>query len=241
MSQLHAMRRRRGKRTAAAHAPAEHQRDQRIAVVGLGRFGTSLAEELMRRGWEVLGIDSDERLVQQHRDHLTHVVQADATDEEVLRQLGVHEFPRAVVAIGTQIEASILTTSNLLEVGVPNLWAKAISRQHGKILERLGAHHVILPEHEMGERVAHLVTGRMLNFIEFDDDYALVKTVAPESTTGMPLSESGVRRRHGVTVVGVKRPGEQFTHATAETVVHPGDVIVVTGRTAAVESFAELT
>ncbi|KAB8161393.1 TrkA family potassium uptake protein [Streptomyces sp. 3MP-14] len=240
-SQLHAMRRRRGKRTAAAHAPAEHHRDQRIAVVGLGRFGTSLAEELMRRGWEVLGIDSDERLVQQHRDVLTHVVLADATDEEVLRQLGVHEFPRAVVAIGTQIEASILTTSNLLELGVRNLWAKAISRQHGKILERLGAHHVILPEHEMGERVAHLVTGRMLNFIEFDDDYALVKTIAPESTTGMPLSESGVRREHGVTVVGVKRPGQQFTHATAETVVHPGDVIVVTGRTAAVEAFAELT
>ncbi|MDT0267908.1 TrkA family potassium uptake protein [Streptomyces sp. DSM 44915] len=240
-SQLHAMRRRRGKHPTMPHGTAETGHDQRIAVIGLGRFGTSLAEELMRRGWEVLGIDSDERLVQQHRDTLTQVVLADATDEEVLGQLALHEFPRAVVAIGSHVEASILTTSNLLEAGVPNLWAKAISRQHGKILERLGAHHVILPEHEMGERVAHLVTGRMLNFIEFDDDYALVKTVAPESVTGMPLRESGVRARHGVTVVGVKRPGEQFTHATAETEVRPGDVIVVTGRTSAVESFAELT
>ncbi|WP_078856345.1 TrkA family potassium uptake protein [Streptomyces sp. NBRC 109706] len=244
-SHLHALRRRRGKHTGPdepEHRTGRPTREeQRIAVIGLGRFGTSLAEELMRRGWEVLGIDADERLVRQHRDVLTHAVQADATDEEVLRQLGVRDFSRAVVAIGTHVEASILVTSNLLEEGVPNIWAKAISRQHGKILERLGAHHVILPEHEMGERVAHLVTGRMLNFIEFDDDYALVKTVAPERTTGMPLGESGVRRRYGVTVVGVKRPGRQFTHATAETVIEPGDVIVVTGRTGDVETFADMT
>ncbi|MFF7794023.1 hypothetical protein [Streptomyces sp. NPDC007991] len=91
---------------------------------------------------------------------------------------------------------------------MPNIWAKAISRQHGQILERLGVHHVVLPEHEMGERVAHLVTGRMLDFIEFDDDYALVKTVAPDIATGVPLAQSQVRSRHGVTVVGIKRPGE---------------------------------
>jgi len=236
---LHSLRRRRRKRVAEPHArgPA----DQRVAVIGLGRFGTSLANELMRRGWDVLGVDTDARLVQKYSDALTHSAVADCTDQETLRQLGVHEFTSAVVAIGTDIEASILVSSNLLEAKVPNIWAKAVSRQHGQILERLGVHHVVLPEHEMGERVAHLVTGRMLDFIEFDDDYALVKTVAPDIATGITLGQSQVRSRYGVTVVGIKRPGEDFTYATAETVVEKGDVIIVTGKTPAVEAFAELS
>ncbi|WP_079032485.1 potassium channel family protein [Streptomyces specialis] len=236
---LHSIRRRRDKRLAQTYAQRDGG-DQRIAVIGLGRFGSSLAEELMRRGWEVLGVDEDERIVQRHADALTHVAVADCTDVEVVRQLGVHEFPTAVVAIGTDIQASILVTSNLLEEGVPNIWAKAISRQHGKILERLGTHHVVLPEYEMGERVAHLVTGRMLDFIEFDEDYALAKTVAPGVATGTPLGVSAVRSKHGVTVVGIKRPGQTFTHATADTVIEPGDVIIVTGKTQAVEAFTNL-
>ncbi|MFD1659174.1 potassium channel family protein [Streptomyces caeni] len=237
-SYLHNLRRRRTKQLAAQYASPHG--DQRVAVIGLGRFGSSLANELMRRGWDVLGVDSDPQLVQKISDDLTHAAVADCTDPEALRQLGVHEFTSAVVGIGTDVEASILIASNLLEAEVPNIWAKAISRQHGQILERLGVHHVVLPEHEMGERVAHLVTGRMMDFIEFDDDYALVKTVAPEVATGVPLGESGVRSRYGVTVVGIKRPGEGFTHATAETVIAKGDVIIVTGKTQAVESFAEL-
>ncbi|OII59842.1 potassium transporter [Streptomyces sp. CC53] len=215
--------------------------DQRVAVIGLGRFGSSLAHELTRRGWDVLGIDTSAPLVQKHSDVLTHTAVADCTDPEVLQQLGVHDFTSAVVGIGSDIEASILIASNLLEAGVPNIWAKAISRQHGQILERLGVHHVVLPEHEMGERVAHLVTGRMLDFIEFDDDYALVKTVAPQVATGVPLGQSAVRSTYGVTVVGIKRPGQDFTYATAETVIEKGDVIIVTGKTRAVESFAELS
>lgn len=237
---LQSLRRRRSRRLAEGFAQDRHH-DQRIAVIGLGRFGSSLAAELMRRGWDVLGLDSDPRLVQQYSDDLTHAAVADCTDAETLLQLGVHEFSSAVVGIGTHVEASILVTSNLLDAGVPNIWAKAISRQHGKVLERLGTHHVVLPEYEMGERVAHLVTGRMLDFIQFDDDFALVKTVAPGAVTGVPLGESRIRTRFGVTVVGIKRPGEDFTHATTETVVAEGDVIIVTGRTGAVESFAELS
>ncbi|MEU9073008.1 TrkA family potassium uptake protein [Streptomyces sp. NPDC048109] len=216
-------------------------KDQRVAVIGLGRFGSSLASELMRRGWDVLGIDTDARLVQKHSDSLTHSAVADCTDPEVLHQLGVHDFTSAVVGIGTDMEASILVASNLLDAGVPNIWAKAVSRQHGQILERLGIHHVVLPEHDMGERVAHLVTGRMLDFIEFDDDYALVKTVAPQVVTGMPLGQSQIRSNYGVTVVGIKRPGEDFTYASADTVVQAGDVIVVTGKTRVVETFADLS
>jgi trk system potassium uptake protein TrkA len=235
---LHSLRERSHKRTGRVHGP--RPADQRVAVIGLGRFGSSLARELMRRGWDVLGLDEDERRIQRHSDLLTHVALADATDDEALRQLGVHEFTSAVVAIGTDVEASILATSNLLEAGVTNVWAKAISRQHGQILERLGAHHVVLPEHDMGERVAHLVTGRMLDFIEFDDDYALVKALAPQSVVGVPLGISGVRTTYGVTVVGIKRLRESFTYATADTVVDPGDVLIVTGKTRAVEAFAEL-
>ncbi|MFF4427374.1 potassium channel family protein [Streptomyces sp. NPDC001549] len=190
----------------------------------------------------MLGIDTDAALVQKHSDIFTHTAVADCTDPEVLRQLGVGDFPSVVVGIGigTDIEASVLVASNLLEENVPNIWAKAISRQHGQILERLGVHHVVLPEHEMGERVAHLVTGRMLDFIEFDDDYALVKTITPNAITGVPLGQSAVRTKYGITVVGIKRPGHDFTHATAETVVEKGDVIIVTGKTTAVETFTEL-
>ncbi|MFI2077256.1 MULTISPECIES: potassium channel family protein [Streptomyces] len=231
------LRARRDKRTARRPQPPA---GQQVVVIGLGRFGDSLCRELMRRGWDVLGVDHDPVRVQKLSDVITHAVAADCTDPVVLQQLGVHEFTSTVVAIGSDVEASIMTTSNLLEAEVPNVWAKAVSRQHGRILERLGAHHVVLPEHDMGERVAHLVTGRMMDFIQFDDDYALVKTAAPGVVTGMPLGESRVRSKYGVTVVGIKRPGEDFTHATAETVVEHGDIIVVTGRTAAVERFTEL-
>lgn len=213
----------------------------RVVVIGLGRFGSSLALGLMRRGADVLGIDEDEQLVQHYGDELTHAAVADATDETALRQLGVPEFSRAVVSIGTDIEASILTTSLLVDLAIPNIWAKALNRRHGKILERIGAHHVVLPEHDMGERVAHLVTGRMLDYIEFDDDYAIIKAIAPAEAVGRSLGETRLRSRFGVTVVGIKPPGEDFTYATAETVVRRGDVIIVSGRIDQIERFAGST
>ena len=228
----------RRRRSAVDRRPARP--DSRVAVIGLGRFGQSVAAELMRRGWDVLGIDADAGVVQKVGDELTQAAAADCADPAALAQLGVGDFSRVVVGIGTDLEASILTTSNLVDAGVASIWARANSRQHGQILERIGAHHVVLPEHDMGERVAHLVTGRMLDFITFDSDYALIKTLAPKVVGGVPLGESRVRSMYGVTVVGIKRPGADFTHATAETVVHPGDVIIVTGKTQAVETFAEL-
>lgn len=212
-----------------------------MVVIGLGRFGSSLAVELTARGTEVLGVDSDPDIVRRYADELTHAVVADTTDPDVMRQLGVDGFQRAVVGIGTDLEASILTTAMLVDFQIPNIWAKAISRQHGRILERIGAHHVVLPEHDMGERVAHLVTGRMLDYIEFEDDYAMVKTRAPEEAVGVPLGQSRLRSKYGVTVVGVKRPGEGFTYATADTVVNSDDVLILAGRTAEVERVAELT
>ena len=212
-----------------------------VVVIGMGRFGSSIALELTRLGTEVLAIDHRPKVVQSLAGELTQIVTADATDLQALRQLGVADFYRAVVAIGSDIEASILTTSLLVELGVESVWAKAISRQHGRILERVGAHHVVLPEHDMGERVAHLVTGRMLDYIEFEDDYAMVKTLAPAEALGVPLARSRIRTHHGVTVVAVKRPGQDFTYATADTVVEKDDIIIVAGRTAQVGTFADLT
>lgn len=212
-----------------------------IVVIGLGRFGASMALELVDRGSEVLGIDSRPKVVQRYADSLTHTAVADTTDPESLRQLGVHQFQRAVVAIGTELEASILTTSLLADFQIPHIWAKATSRQHGRILERIGVHHVVLPEHDMGERVAHLVTGRMLDFIQVEEDFALAKTVSPSEAVDRELGQSGLRSKYGVTVVGIKRPGEEFTYATAETVVRKGDILIVSGSTERVEYFADIT
>lgn len=213
----------------------------RIVVLGLGRFGSSLALELMRQGWEVVGIDSSTAVVQSYADQLTHAAVANTTDEVVLRQLGVHEMAHAVVGIGTDLEAGILTTGLLADLGIPNIWAKAINRQHARILQRVGAHHVVLPEHEMGERVAHLVTGHILNFIEFEDDYAIAKTRAPEESWDRTLADAALRSKYSITVVSIKRPGENFTYATADTTVYAGDILIVAGRTRHVEAFATLS
>jgi trk system potassium uptake protein TrkA len=211
-----------------------------VAVIGLGRFGKSLALELMSEDTEVLGIDRDPKLVDSVAGRLTHAVVADSTNAEALEQLSVQECDRAVVGIGTNIEASILTTSVLVEMGVPMIWAKAISNSHARILRQIGANHVVRPEHDMGIRVAHLVRGRMLDFIEFDDDYAMVKTTAPDYMIDKTLRETGVRHQYGITVVAIKRPGEGFTYATAETVVTSGDTLIISGKITETERFSEL-
>lgn len=215
--------------------------DNQAVVVGLGRFGGSLARELVAGNTEVLALDHREKMVNEWADSLTRVAVVDCTDEEALRQLDVHNFPRAVVAIGADIEASILATSILADFGIPRVWAKALSRQHARILERVGAHHVVLPEHDMGERVAHLVMGRMLDYIEFEDDYAMVKTLAPAEAVGRSLGQSRLRQKYGVTVVSVKRHGEGFTYASPETEIQAGDLLIVAGRTDDTERFADLS
>jgi trk system potassium uptake protein TrkA len=218
-----------------------YPRSDGVAVIGLGRFGGSVAASLVRLGHEVLGIDANADLAQKWADKLTHVVQADATDSDVLRQLGVQDLSRAVVGIGTDIEASVLTVLALEEVGVEDIWAKAITVKHGRILERTGAHHVVYPEAAMGERVAHLVTGRMIDFIEFDDGFAIAKTSTPREAAGKTLAGSALRTKYGITVVGIKRPGTDFTYARPETMVRHGDVLIVSGPTTLVEKFAALT
>jgi trk system potassium uptake protein TrkA len=220
---------------------AEEHFDNNVVVIGLGRFGGAVAQSLVRLGHDVLAIDENAELVQSWADRLTHVVQADTTDSETLRRLGVHSFGRAVVGIGTDLEASVLTVLALAELGVKDIWAKALGPKHGRILERTGAHHVVYPEAAMGERVAHLVTGRMIDFIEFDDGFAIVKTGAPREAIGRTLGECQLRSKYGITVVGVKSPRTDFTYAQASTPIARGDLLIVSGPTKLVEAFAAMT
>jgi trk system potassium uptake protein TrkA len=209
-----------------------------VLVVGLGRFGASVALTLIEGGQEVLAIDTDLARVQAYADRLTHVVQVDSRDETALRQIGAAEFQRAVVAIGSGVEASVLSTSVLVDLGVAEIWAKAISRDHGRILERIGAHHVVYPEADMGERVAHLVSGGMLDYIKFDDGFSLAKLAPGQSLGSGALGTLGLRAKFGVTVVGVKEPGRQFTYADRDTVIEPGAQIAVAGRSEDIDRFA---
>lgn len=211
-----------------------------VAVIGLGRFGSSLALELMAAGTEVVGIDVDEELVQAMNGQLTQVVRADSTHEEVLRQLAVDEFDRVVVAIGSDISASILTCSVLLSMGIPGIWAKATDDRHGLILEQLGVHHVVYPEKDMGRRVAHLVRGAALDYIEVAPGYALVKAPAPSQLHGKRLGETGLRAAYGVTIAAFQHADHPWRNADADTTLEAGDTVLIVGPTREAESFAQL-
>ena len=212
-----------------------------VVVIGLGRFGSALALELMAGGTEVLGIDDDPDIVQALNGQLSQVVRADSTKEEALRQLAVPDFDYAVVGIGTNVESSILTASLLVSFGIKQVWAKALSEPHGRILAQLGVAHVVYPEADMGRRVAHLVRGAVLDYIQFEDDFAMVKTCPPAEIVGRRLGDTGIRNRHDVTIVAVHRRGQGFTYATADTVVEPDDMVIVAGRTRAAERFSRLS
>lgn len=211
-----------------------------IVVIGLGRFGSSLAGTLIDMGHEVLGIDADEHRVQQHAGTLTHVVQADTTDESTLRQLGVGDAVTAVVAIGADIEASVLTTGALVDLGVPNIWAKALTQSHGRILQRVGAHHVVFPEAEMGSRVARLVTGALIEYFALDDDFVLIEMRVPRNLAGMQLGDTDLRANYKVTVVCIKPEGQPFTYAESATRLGEHDLIVVAGHRGDIERFADV-
>jgi trk system potassium uptake protein TrkA len=209
-----------------------------VAVVGLGRFGTAVSLELESLGHDVLAIDSSEAIVQSFASKVTHVVAGDATDGDVLRSLGIDRFSHAVVAIGDNLEASILATAALADLGVPNVWAKALSAPHASILARVGATKVVFPERDMGVRLAHQFSGQMIDYIEIDEDFALVETRAPADVTGQTLQQAQLRARYGVTVVSIKPADGTFTYATPETVLASGSVLLVAGPKDAVERFA---
>lgn len=209
-----------------------------VLVIGLGRFGSSVAQALEEMGHEVLATDSDPRRVKEFASSFTQVVEADCTEANCLERLGAGSFKTAIVAIGGDIEASLLAVLTLVDLGVPNIWAKANNEGHAKILERTGAHHVVFPEQRMGRQVAHLVNEHLLDFMSFGDEFAIARLKAPDPVVGRELADSECRKRFEVTVIGVKRAGQDFIHAVPETIIEAEDELVVSGRIERLEAFA---
>jgi len=211
--------------------------DAGVLVIGLGRFGSAIATTLERLGHDVLAVEKDPELVRHWAGRIP-LVEADASNPEALDQLGARDFPIAVVGVGTSLEASVLITGNLVDLGSQQIWAKAISHEHARILQRIGAHHVIQPEADAGKRVAHLVSGKLLDYIEVEDGFTIVKMRPPRETQGFTIGQSQIHRRYGVTVIGVKPPGEDFEYATDQTRISANDVLVVSGHSDLLERFA---
>lgn len=213
---------------------------QQFVVIGLGRFGASLALELMELGYEVLGIDRDEEVVDGLSSQLTHAVTADATDEEVLKSLGIRNFDCGIVAIGNDIQMSILSTILLKEIGLKTVVSKAISVLHGRALEKLGVDRVIYPERDMGIRVAHqLVSPNLLDYIEISKDYSIVELKVPLCLEGKSLSELNSRARYGCSIVALQRSQGIIIAPTAMDHLEQGDIMVVIGAKKNLEEFEE--
>ncbi|GAB2716461.1 potassium channel family protein [Paenibacillus thermoaerophilus] len=215
-------------------------KNKQYAVIGLGRFGSSLAKELVRLDFEVLGIDIDEEVVQEMQDKLTHTVVADCTEEEVLRSLGIRNFDCVIVAIGDDIQSSIMTALILKDLGVKQVVAKALNELHGKVLERIGVDRVIYPERDMGIRVAHqLVSPNLLDYIELSKDYTVAELSVSKRISGRTLRDLDPRRKHGCSVVAINKHSGVIIAPMAEDRVDVGDVMVVIGTNEQIDSFEE--
>ncbi len=208
-------------------------------VIGLGRFGEAVAASLDRMDREILAIEKNVHLVQ-HFTGLIPIVEADASDMEALEQAGAAEFSAAVVGVGSALESSVLITANLVDLGVPSIWAKATSREHGRILKRIGAHHVIYPEFDAGRRTAHLVGGDLLDYIELDqEELAIAKMRAPRELHGFTLAESRVEDHYRVRVLGIISRGGSFRYAEPQTLVEEDDILIISGSTVDIADFSE--
>jgi trk system potassium uptake protein TrkA len=205
---------------------------KQFLIVGLGRFGSSVARTLTEKGHEVLGIDSNEDLVQEAATFTTQSVQMDATDEKSLRALGVKNFDVAVVAIGQDIQSSILCTLILKDIGIKYLVAKAQNHLHGKVLKKTGADRVVFPERDMGVRVAqNLVSTNLLDYIELSDDYSILEVTAPAFTVGKTLASLRLPNRFSISVIAIKKGADNINIApAAEDIIDEGDILVVVGQ-----------
>jgi trk system potassium uptake protein TrkA len=208
-------------------------------VVGLGRFGSAVATTLAELDCEVAGVDSHERAVQRIAPLVTHALQLDATDRDALKQISVADFDVAVVAIGADIEASILTTANLAELGCDDIVAKAMTLPHARILEKVGAHRVVFPEHEMGVRLANSLAGtNLIDYMELDPAYAVAEIRCPLEIAGRTLAEANVRGRYGVIVLCVKTGDQVDVIPDANKRIEKTDIIVVAGPTKSIDKLA---
>ncbi len=208
--------------------------NKQVVVIGLGRFGSSVAQELYQMGHDVLGIDLDEENVQNMLGHVTYAVKADATSEASLTDLGVNNFDVAIVAIGTDIQSSILATLLLKDLRIPYIVTRAINDLHANAMERIGADKVVYPERDMGHRLAHIgFEPGVLDYMEVAPNYGITKLRPPEQLVKQTLDESGLSRprdKYGVAVLAIRRGREYFLIPAKEEEVKPGDILIVAGN-----------
>lgn len=199
-------------------------------VIGLGRFGERVAQQLCALGNEVLAIDTDADLVQQVSGYVTNAAVADAQDKDILMALGVKECDCAVVAIGDSLAASVMTTMNLQELGIPKIVCKAKDDAHRRVLEKLGADRVVIPEKEVADRLAHsLASTNVLEFIELSTDYGIVEVPAPQKWVGKNLRELNIRAKMGVNIIAIRTSHGVKISPSAEHVIDSHDVLVILG------------
>jgi TrkA-N domain./TrkA-C domain. len=205
---------------------------KQFVVIGLGRFGSSVAMTLYSLGCDVLAIDSSEERVQKISDSVTRAVQADATDEKVLRSLGVRNFDVAIIGTGTDIQTSLMVTLMVKELGVKTVIAKAQNELHAKVLLKIGADRVIFPEKEAGIKLAHsLASSNILDFIELSPEYNIVEIIALRDWIGKTLDELKLRQRFGLNIIAIKRENNIKITPSADDIIMEGDNLVVIAST----------
>ncbi|RSD25000.1 potassium channel family protein [Mesobacillus subterraneus] len=215
---------------------------KQYAVIGMGRFGSSVATTLYHEGNEVLAIDKKEQYIEEYKEHVTHAVIGDSTDEQTLKAVGIRNFDTVIVAIGDDIQASILTVLILKEMGVSNVVAKALNKHHAQVLFKVGADKVIFPERDMGERVAHqlMASPNVLNFIELSDDYSIEEIKLPMSMAGKNLIEINLRAKYNITVIGIKTANKVDISPDPEKTLRAEDILIVLGENGDLNRFTNV-
>lgn len=211
--------------------------DEEVLVIGLGRFGLAAAQELQRLGHRVTVIENDPVRADTYAGSFAKVVRGDASAAGLVEKIRAKDFAIAVVGVGS-VETSVLACANLVDAGIAAIWAKATSAEHARILDRIGVQHIIRPEADSGKRVAHLANGKLQDYIEFEDGFAIVKMRPPLEAVGFTLEQSQIRSKYGVTVVGVKVPGQDFTYAVPSTKVTREHTLIVSGPVELIERLA---
>jgi trk system potassium uptake protein TrkA len=209
-----------------------------FAVIGLGRFGGSICKELMELGMEVMVIDKNEERVNEYANIVSHAVVGNSVDENVLKSLGIRNFEHVIVAIGDDIQASILTTLILKELGVNNITVKAQNDYHEKVLKKIGADSIIHPERDMGRRIAHnIVSNNVLDYLELSDEHSIVEIKASSRLAGHTMVDLDIRARYGITIVAIKRGNDIIVSPQANEPIKENDVLIVIGADSDINRF----
>lgn len=213
---------------------------KQFIIIGIGKFGESIATNLYKMGHDVLAVDIDEERVQYIANKVTHAVQADATEEGTLEALGVKHFDGAVVTIGESVQASILITMLCKELGIRHVLAKAQNELHAKVLYKIGADRVVFPERDMGLRVAHsLVSSSYLDYIELTPDYSIVELKAAKDWQGKSLKDLNIRAKYGINIMAIKQDDKVVVSPAADDTIQRDDVLVVIGKAEDIYRFQE--